>query len=575
MKTFTNEIEILCNPDAIDEKYDIYQLKSSEKYIQRGSKILDLGLDGIKSIAFDDGASLFILLEKNSCKTYELNELVDETISVKKISPETIKPYILARLFLFSLANSEYEEYSFSNLSGKLYLFKPEWIGCNRKHFKALNIDIKSFNDSSKITCNACSFSSIKMFKSPKVLETFPRYVFSIKGTLKRTFDKNENAYIRRSFNGKKADVPFLSFSEKEKRLCRTYILLNTIETFNKQFNGLVSLKQKTKEIVKKIDTKRDEFFFEKIVILLSGKDIYLSNYDKNPEGVDGFNQLVRKIEELIPFSNVIVTSEIQKKELNIVLIHNQDYYLDNNLSDPYKTFDRSTPIQCVTVEDACSESGDAVFKTIIKELQIKNEIINEHKLFIDDWKTFNYLSSWVFGIQIDNVSYFMNISPDGAFKMIKKQSQFVEFKEEIYNKLERLMLSYKGDDKRIVADDKGNINLIVDSSIIPLPDIELFNSESPRGKESKNSFLSGVLDINVYNDTDLLRYSVGPVGKTLNKTIPSAPHIYETRVLEGQQKILDIIETLGVQFVRYNSYTVVPYPFKYLNEFAQMCKLK
>lgn len=576
MRTFTNEITIACNFNAIDDKYDFYQLRTLDKYIPKGSKVLDLGLDGIRSIAFDDGASLFAMFEKNSCKNYELNQAVGENIMVKKISSELIKPYIIAKLFLYSLANSNHSDCSFSNLSGKLYLFRPEWIGKTRKTFKALNIDIKSHNgNTAKLTCNACSFSSIKLFKSPKVLETYPRYEFSIKGTLKRTFEKDCASYVRKAPNGKKAEIPFISFFDNEMCLCKSSIMLETIKSFNKQFDGLISLNQCSKEIVRKIDSKRDEMFFEKIVILLADKDIYLSNYDKNSEDGEYFNQLVQKIEELLPFSNIIVSKEIKSKALNVVLIHNQNYYIENDLNDPYATFDRSTPIQCVTAEDACSKNDKAIYKTIIKELQIKNEIINERKILIDDWKTYNHTSSWIFGVLIEDTSYFMNISCDGTFKLIKKASPFSTYKEEIYDKLEKYLLSYKGEDRRIFADDKGNINLIVDAAIIPLPHANLFESNSPRGKESKVNNLCGILDINVYNDSDLMRYSVGPVGKTVNKRIPTAPHIYEIRVLSGEQKMLDIIETLGVQFVKYNSYTVVPYPFKYLSEYVLMCKKK
>ena len=98
MKTFTNELDIICNFEAIDDKYDLYQLRSSGKYIARGSRVLDLGLNGIRAIAFDDGASIFVLATKNSIKTYELAEAInDETISIKQLSSVNVKPYILER----------------------------------------------------------------------------------------------------------------------------------------------------------------------------------------------------------------------------------------------------------------------------------------------------------------------------------------------------------------------------------------------------------------------------------------------------------------------------------------------
>lgn len=575
MRTLTNELDIICNFTTIDDNYDFYQLRSSGKYISRGSRILDLGLNGIRAIAFDDGASIFVLANKNAIKMYELVESInDETILIKQLSSGSIKPYILAKLFLYSLANADYEEGEFANLSGKLYLFRPEWIGKRRKTFKALSIDIKCGDDNSnRIVCNACSFSSIKQFTSPRILETYPRYVFSIKGSLKRTFDKEDDAYIKKASGNKKAEIPFISFGERDIKLCKANMLLSIVSSFNEKYASLISLKLVEKEISEKINIKRDEMFFEKIVILLSGKTIYVSNYVKESEEEETFKALVNALNYFLPYTDIVISSEIVKKELNVVLIHNQEFYADNELTDPYKTFDRSTPIQCVTVEDACYEGTDVIFKTIIKELQIKNEIINEHRFLIDDWKTYEYKESWYFGIMVDNIAYFMNVLPDGTFKLIKKSSAFTGFKEDIYNKLEKLLFSFKGEDKMVVFDSANNINVVVDTGIIPLPNKELIYGESPRTNESKANILTGVLDINLFDNDSSLKYSVGPYGKSLNMSIPTAPHIYEIKIIEGQEKMVKIIKTLGVQFVKYNSYTVTPYPFKYLREWWLMNK--
>ena len=572
MKTFTNELIIDCNYNAINKEYDIFQIRSNEKFIKRGSKILDLGLNGLKSIAFDDGASAFVLFSKKSIKTSELQEIVEDDLMVKKIDAFDLKIYILARLFLFALAGSEYEDYSFSNLTGKLYLFKSEWIARNRKSFKGLNIDIKAIgNDSSKITCFACTFSSVKLFKSPKILETYPRYVFSVKNTLKRVFDKTDESYIRRGHSGKKAEVPFISFLKTDKRLCKAYLILSTIEKFNRIFDKLIHIELKERKIERKIDSKKDSEFFDKVVELLIGKTIYLTNMDDAQEDKISFETLVEKTQELLPLTNIVISKGIKTKEMNIVLIHNQDYYKDNNLPDPYFSFDRSTPIQCVTLEDACSKDSEVVYKTIIKELLIKNEIIYGRKFTIDDWSSYKYSKPWIFGIMSSNDSYFMKVMPNGEFKLIKKNGLFTSFKEDIYSSLEQLLISAKAADKMVVFDDKGNINLIVDSGLIPLPNKELFDIDSPRNKDSRTINLAGVLDINLYYLEGMTQYSAGLIGKGVNASIPTAPHIYSSIVEKGEQLMPHLLETLGVQFVKFNSFTVLPYPFKYLREWILM----
>lgn len=573
MKTLTNEIKIICDYDLLDEQYDFFQLRTTDKYISRGSKILDIDIKSIKSIVFDDGSSLFVLFKKNTCNKSDLELLIkDRKITVKRIFSYNLKPYILAKLFLFSLGSSDYDDFEFNNLSGKLFLFKTERISNTRKTFKALNIDIKACGeDSAKLVGNACTFTSVKNYKKSTIFDTYPRYIFSVKGTLKRTFNKDDNAFIRKSLNGKKAKIPFISFGSKDKFFCKANILLSVMNTFNEKFKGIINIELLTKEVVRKIETKKDNSFFCNIKFLLSNKNIYISNYDKLEEDKEIFDKLVQNMKNFLPFSNIVATNKIQTKQLNIVLIHNQEYYKEKKIVDPYSKFDRSTPIQCVTIEDACYDDLEVIYKTIIKELEIKNEIINEHKILIDDWKSYLFNRQWIFGCLSNNIAYFMNLLPDGSFKMIRKSSEFSAFKEDIYNKLERSLFAVKGDDKMIVADDKGNINVIADTEIIPLPSKELFESNSPRGKSSKEKYLTGVLDINVYDSENCIEYSSGPIGYGVNKTIPNAPHIYKIKILEGTEKMTDIIKTLGVQFVKYNSYTVIPYPFKYIREWILM----
>lgn len=75
MKTKTNEIELSFKLDKIDEIYDFFQMKTSEKYILKGAKVLDLVESPIKaqSITFDNGKSAFAMFERNlfDCKIFK------------------------------------------------------------------------------------------------------------------------------------------------------------------------------------------------------------------------------------------------------------------------------------------------------------------------------------------------------------------------------------------------------------------------------------------------------------------------------------------------------------------------
>ena len=44
--------------------------------------------------------------------------------------------------------------------------------------------------------------------------------------------------------------------------------------------------------------------------------------------------------------------------------------------------------------------------------------------------------------------------------------------------------------------------------------------------------------------------------------------------VKNGENIFVDLLNTLSVSFVKYNSFTVLPYPLKYLNEYINMINI-
>lgn len=52
---------------------------------------------------------------------------------------------------------------------------------------------------------------------------------------------------------------------------------------------------------------------------------------------------------------------------------------------------------------------------------------------------------------------------------------------------------------------------------------------------------------------------------------IPKASLLYKVDIENGENIFEGLLNTLSVSFVKYNSYTVLPYPLKYLNEYINM----
>ena len=54
-----------------------------------------------------------------------------------------------------------------------------------------------------------------------------------------------------------------------------------------------------------------------------------------------------------------------------------------------------------------------------------------------------------------------------------------------------------------------------------------------------------------------------------MNTVIPKASILYQVDVIEGNNFIEELLSTMAVSFVKYKSFTVMPYPIKYINEYV------
>lgn len=95
------------------------------------------------------------------------------------------------------------------------------------------------------------------------------------------------------------------------------------------------------------------------------------------------------------------------------------------------------------------------------------------------------------------------------------------------------------------------------------------------RGEEARNEYLSGALDINyIKMSDDTARFCVGEIGSGMKYSIERASIIREVQAVENSSLVFDaVLPLMGVEFVRYGMLTVMPFPFKYLREYAAIVK--
>lgn len=571
-----NRLLVNFNYKLIDDSFDFYMITTKDNYIKRGTYILDKPVDKLMalSLAYENGRNAFIMFKKNTVsKSYLNNEITDEIISVSKVLSNEIKDYILFRLFIYSMNNYDSSELSFNNLTGKLFIYSSSWMSNNRNSFKALRIDV---DQEMHILLEATSFTKLSLFKE-KIKKDYliPKYQFSANNSLKRNlnYDDASSVYIRKPLYNTKAEIPFLDLSDLKKKSTKVYYLYWILELLRDKYNKFFTFTLDEIEVKGSIGKIKDKKFLDKAIQEIFDKEINIVNLIKEQEYSDEFNTLCEKFKSI--FRIVKISNEIKEHALNVVFIHNKEYYSEKGYNDPYKEFKRDSVIQCVTYEDSVNKiinDNEVIFNTIIKELAIKNEIINEQRFIIDDWQNYNYSENYVFGKEKDGMFYFMKIRPNGEFYFEYKLDDFRKFKDEQFEECANILSCYKGKEKTIISDCNSNILLLSRTNMYCLPNKSVLEKGNiRRSKESRLNNISGIVDINLFNYNDSIYFNSGIVGSGMKYGIPKASLLYKVDVIKGKNIFIDLLNTLSVSFVKYNSFTVLPYPIKYLNEYINM----
>lgn len=568
-----NQLKVGFQYTQIDIEFDFYLIITTEKYIPFGAKCLDFEDGRIESLAFENGKSLYIMSRKNRFTKVDLFKKLDnEKLFIRQISASGIPNYILFRLFLYSLNNFSSENLSFNNLTGKFYIYKPEWMKRNGSSFTAIGINSDS---DMNILVEAATFAKYSLFKKNKKLTEYPKYVFSNKNcSLKRVFDvSSDEVYIKKGIYNKKAEIPFFIMDKEGVKNSKVYYLYYTLDLLKRKFKGMMEFSFSAISVSISIGVERDKRFMKYALQEIRNLEVDFVNVAEGSEFEEEFKDLTCKIRESIGASNARISRSIEKDKANILLIHNKEYYEQLEYPDPYKTFDRSIVVQCVTVEDSAEkiiDDNDSIINTIIKEVVIKNDIVCKKRISLDNWSSYGFSCDWIFGKEKDGKHYFIVIHPDGSFELYNKADDVSLFDVGILNECSDYLTDNKGKEKIIIASADGDKIVITRTNRYPLPSKEIFEQEVlSRSKESRDKFLSGVVDINLYDDGAY--YSVGIKGSGMNTKIIRAPHLYKVEVVSGENIIEDVLSMLSATFVKYKSFTVLPYPLKYLNEYILM----
>ena len=574
------------NHKAINAHYDIFTVETSKKYFPSGVSIIDRPVleKNVKAVRFENGKRFHVLMNRATDNKQLLRKALSDdplfdTITLEQVRSQSLDDYIMLQLLLNSLGSFENHSLKFNNLTGHLYCFHPQWIQkgtipCLELRITPecrLRFEVKTFTSvkkKNKITFNKRKF------------EDYPKYILSAHNTLRRKVEGDKGtAFIQRQVDGEKTgSINFLDISspknfEKSKMGVVDFVL----EKFNRKFTGLA-------EIGFTDVPEYDSLDYDKNVKKENAARIKSALAEANIRIVDGIGdddskEVCKQIQAQLLKDykmNAQIGRRITKGHLNIYLIHNTTNYSDGD--DPYRKSYPDAVVQHITLEDFAGNIEYAL-STVIHELLIKSDL-KAGKISLFDWESLKFTEAIEFGMRTKDDDdreryYFMKVHPDGSFDIKEQELTLFDAEncKDVFTQADNARKTIEG----IIRDSHGNINSIVDTEWITIPEIALIHAEliagntSLRNKEKREELLTSVTDIHKFEQDNNIYYFVGVIGSGMRRTLHTAANIRKIEPWGDSPNFFDkLLPLMNVKFVRNEQLTVIPFPFKYLREYIR-----
>lgn len=589
----TNRLIARINRDEYEKRYNIFLITTSEKYIRRGSYILDTPLlcDNVLSICFESGKEFYVLMRKSDTNKALLKKVIadsedGETLTVSSINLNQVKDNILVQLLLNSLTSYELGFMRFNNLTGHLYCFHPKWVKRSKKGEQYTIIKVPCLelkvSDDMLLIMQVHTFTSEllrnKITFRKKKFEEYPKYVFSANNTLRRKLkDDMVSCFIMRQVDGVKTEIPFLDIQNKDSfDTSKMGVLANILGIFHKKLgdicqiefatiNNYISL-ERTRQIVKANDNN--------IKSILKSHPIKLVD-EIQDEYSAAFCKEIKYILKDKYSITAIMSTRPTKDALNICVIHNAAYY--EGLEDPHSVKRDGYTVQHITLEDFMG-NADFALSTVIHELLIKKDICNG-KISLFDWTKLGIQENIAFGLRVENEEgsryFFMEIRADGSFTFNEQTLNLFDL-----NNYSECVNIFEDNPAvcGIVKRANGDINIISNTDWITIPEINELNNELSagntrlRGKSKRDELLSSILDIKQFDEGSDKYYFVGSIGEGMRAKIVNAANVRKITSYKNSQLMFeDLLPLMNVTFVHNGQLTIVPFPFKYLREYIKI----
>lgn len=408
----TNRINVTYNMENIDADFDVFRVEKANKDYYKYN-ILDSAVYEFKAAAvqWTFGATALVLFRKGEVTEQQFKESIMkeyEDVKIQKIdlfdSEQCSNCFyfenrLLAQLLINSMRTPKHEAFMYNNLTGKLFYHDPSWKHKDKLTGKVnfirfleividpgmyLNLEHKTFKRYDRES-NGLYVIDSKTGEFRKKLKTDTNVITYKEGSLPHNHFRVDNFDITDITHFRKSKMGVMEqFLRDVNDNLSKYISIDIVEREDAQQFDISNLEKKGIS-----ELEYGEMLQKKGVVIVDENDSEISK------------DIVAKLqEELEKYYHVKAdVGNLSGDAYNIRIIHDGEYYAENEMHDPHSDNLKGYIVQHITEEAehfTNTKGSSPDIKKIVQELIIKGDV-RERMISIFDWKRLDSGKDWTF----------------------------------------------------------------------------------------------------------------------------------------------------------------------------------
>ena len=409
----TNRIKVSYDMKNIDADFDIFKVVKTNKDYYK-CNILDSAVYEFKATAvqWTFGATALVLFRKGMITEQKFKDSIMQEYKDVRIQKIDVfdkdqcaecfyyENRLLAQLLINSMRTPTHKDFMYNNLTGKLFYHNPSWKTVNKKNGEVsfirfleividpgmyLNLELKTFrkynyeNGSGLYVIDPKTGEFRKKLKTDKISDTYKE------GSLPHNHFTVDNFNIKSYslFRKSKMGIMEQFLKDVQEKLSK-YITIEITEREDAQEFDISNLEKPS-------ISKRE--YGE----LLQKRGIVIVDENKTKKSKEIIALLKNELQEY--YGVEAITGQLSKEAYNIRIIHNEEFYDENNITDPHNDDLKGYIVQHITEEAdyfSTAKKSSPVIKKIVQELIIKGDV-REKKISIFDWQRLDSGKEWSF----------------------------------------------------------------------------------------------------------------------------------------------------------------------------------